>query len=86
MQWDRTKLDKPKISDTYHTDIGDAVLYAWRECKHFIYEAVEKKPARNSIEWMEGEEDQLMEQLERAKNSSDVECSQEELESLFNDE
>jgi hypothetical protein len=34
--WDYEDPQKPKISDRYHTDIGDAVLYAWRECKHFV--------------------------------------------------
>jgi PBSX family phage terminase large subunit len=34
--WDRSEPGKLKIDDRYHTDIGDAVLYAWRECKHFI--------------------------------------------------
>lgn len=38
--WDKDSLiknpDRPKISDTYHSDINDAVLYAWRECRHYL--------------------------------------------------
>ena len=43
VQWDRdsrlSNPEKPKVSNTYHSDICDAVLYAWRECKHFTAEA-----------------------------------------------
>lgn len=44
VQWDWSNPEKPEISDTYHTDIGDAVLYAWRECKHFYKQEVPYKP------------------------------------------
>ena len=43
VQWDRINVNHLKISDRYHTDIGDAVLYAWRECKHFLSEKPEEK-------------------------------------------
>lgn len=36
VQWDKENPLKPKISDSYHSDITDAVLYAWRECKHYM--------------------------------------------------
>lgn len=35
VSWDYSNPDKLKISDTYHSDITDAVLYAWREAKHY---------------------------------------------------
>ena len=39
LQWDReSKIrnpEKPKVSDVYHSDITDAVLYGWRACLHF---------------------------------------------------
>ena len=45
VQWDKDSRirnpERPKISDTYHSDICDAVLYAWRECRHYLSE----KPA-----------------------------------------
>ncbi|MBV6514137.1 MAG: hypothetical protein FMNOHCHN_03727 [Ignavibacteriaceae bacterium] len=43
VQWDYTNPAKPKISDSYHTDIGDAVLYAWRECKHYLSQPKKQK-------------------------------------------
>jgi hypothetical protein len=52
--WDRSDPIKPTISTVYHTDIGDAVLYAWRECKHYIsQEGSVKEPNRNTNEYME---------------------------------
>lgn len=42
LQWDReSKIrnpEKPKVSDVYHSDITDAVLYGWRACLHFASE------------------------------------------------
>ena len=71
VSWDYSQQGKPKISESYHTDIGDAILYAWRECRHFLYEAPEKKPAFGSdaymdeLERIEGEK--LMKKLKAQK-------------------
>lgn len=35
IQWDVLLKDKRTVSDSFHSDIADAVLYAWRECLHF---------------------------------------------------
>ena len=47
VQWDKDSRirnpEKPKISDTYHSDICDAVLYAWRECRHYLSEKPKEK-------------------------------------------
>lgn len=55
VQWDRESRirnpEKPKISDTYHSDITDAVLYAWRECRHYLSES--DKPKLSSNEYMD---------------------------------
>lgn len=59
---------KRKVSDNYHTDIGDAVLYAWRECKHFTYEDPKKKVHRDSNEFMDALEQQYAEAMERENN------------------
>ena len=41
LEWDRDKDsgDKRVISDVFHSDICDAVLYAYRECMHWIPKA-----------------------------------------------
>lgn len=38
LEWDRDKSsgDKLVVSDTFHSDICDAVLYAFRECMHWV--------------------------------------------------
>jgi len=36
IQWDIVEKERRTISDTFHSDIADAVLYAWRECNHFF--------------------------------------------------
>jgi hypothetical protein len=41
LEWDREKqkeLQKLVIRDTYHSDIGDAVLYGYRESLHWLHE------------------------------------------------
>ena len=56
VQWDKdSKLrnpEKPKISDTYHSDICDAVLYAWRECRHYLSEKPADKPKEGTNAYM----------------------------------
>lgn len=74
VQWDFTNPEKPKVSDGYHTDIGDAVLYAWRECKHYFKQDV--APSKNQDEYMrdleERESQAMAEKLEAAKTGEDV--------------
>ena len=56
VQWDKdSKLrnpEKPKISDTYHSDICDAVLYAWRECRHYLSEKPADEPKEGTNAYM----------------------------------
>lgn len=64
VQWDRSTPAKPKISDTYHSDIADAVLYAWRECRPF-FEKPEKRvpvPIDTYMAELEAKEAEAMEQ------------------------
>lgn len=43
--------DRIKVKDGFHSDIIDAVLYAWKESPAFTYIAPKKKPAYKSDEW-----------------------------------
>jgi len=56
VQWDReSKIrnpERPKISTTFHSDICDAVLYAWRECRHYLSQAPQLAPARQTEAYM----------------------------------
>lgn len=71
VQWDKeSKIrnpDRPKISDTYHSDICDAVLYAWRECRHFLSSQTILAPAPHTDEYMDELERKEAEQLQRQK-------------------
>lgn len=52
---DRSKStpDRIKLSDKYHSDIIDAVLYAFRESPAFTYQAPKKGPKPGTKEWAE---------------------------------
>ena len=66
--WDKESSGgKRRISDSYHSDINDAVLYSWREAKHYLQmPASNEKPEIRSLE-------QLNEQI--AKESAEVDAA-----------
>lgn len=72
-QWNWDDPTKPKISDGYHSDINAAVLYAWRECKHYFYEAPVPATARNTDQYMAELEAREAEAMERAKDAANEE-------------
>lgn len=82
VQWDRSDPHKPKISDTYHTDIGDAALYAWRECRHYLYKDPEPEIEPGTDAYMDAMEDEHAERVESAKNRKYYEADEQELEEL----
>ena len=53
VEWNREKSngDKLRISDRFHSDICDAVLYAFRESLHFLAEPLVQKAQIGSDEW-----------------------------------
>ena len=59
--------EKPKISDTYHSDICDAVLYAWRECKHYLSEKPPEVPVEGTDEYMKELERKEADEMQRKK-------------------
>ena len=92
-QWDRSNPDKLKISNSYHTDIGDAVLYAWRECYHYLY--TEPDPVLDPFtdEYMLDMENKEADRMQYETNRKWYEPSleemderQEELEALFEED
>lgn len=60
IEWEKT-LDptKLKISDNYHSDIADAVLYAYRESLHWLHEPEPKKIEINTHEWFHKQEKEM---------------------------
>ncbi len=54
VEWDRSNPEKPKVSDRFHSDVCDAVLYAWRQCQQWLYVPPKKAAAPiNSVAWYE---------------------------------
>jgi len=84
VQWDRDKStpDKLKVSEVYHSDICDAVLYAYREARHYLYEAHTPDPRRGTNEYMKQMEEKEAERSrERLQNKDNlVDLSMEEME------
>jgi hypothetical protein len=64
VEWDKTKIDKLAIKDTFHSDITDAVLYAYREALHWLYEPPTPMVIKQSPEWYKNIERQLEEEAE----------------------
>jgi hypothetical protein len=58
---DRTKStpDRIKLSDKYHSDILDAVLYGFKESPAYTYRAPPKKPKPGTKEWETEEQDAM---------------------------
>lgn len=86
VQWDKDVDDpsKLKIQTGFHSDVCDAVLYAWRECKHYFKQEPIVVHAPNTDAYMEALETEEAEKLE-AKKRGDTEwgVDEEELHSIF---
>lgn len=63
VEWDNDKStpDKKVISKRFHSDICEAVLYAWRESYGFTHQPDKVKPNYLSKEWAKAEEDRMFE-------------------------
>lgn len=86
VQWDRSGKDptKLKVSNSYHSDINDSVLYAWRECRHYFPSAAVKKSPPDSNAFMDELEAKEAEAMEEAKHPEwGVDSA--DLESLYED-
>lgn len=70
---DLVNPEKPKISDNFHSDITDAVLYAYRESLHWLSEAAPVKLIPNTDQWYSEQareaEQMLIDKLESDKNT-----------------
>lgn len=56
---DKSTPDRIKVSDKYHSDIIDAVLYGFKESPGFAYQPPEPKPLRGTPEWAKAEENRM---------------------------
>lgn len=67
VEWDREKSrnDKLVVSDRFHSDIADAVLYAFRESLHWLHQPAPEEPELNTPAWFAREEERMRAQVER---------------------
>lgn len=61
IDWERTTPDRLVVKDTYHSDIIDAVLYAFRESPAFTFNKPAAKVKYGSQEWADQEEEMMIE-------------------------
>jgi len=77
VEWDRDNQDpeaKLKIKDAFHSDICDAVLYAFREALHWLYEAPKPEIKPYTDKWYQKEQDEMWNQAwERQRKVEDDE-------------
>lgn len=75
LKWD-TESVKPKIADSFHSDICMAALYGFREALHWLAEPPKIKPKFQSPEWFAAEsrrmEEQAEDQVRRARGQEDL--------------
>lgn len=57
LEWDKENPLKPKISDRYHSDIVDAVLYGHRELLNFLWKEPEKVIQPGTLDDLKKQED-----------------------------
>lgn len=64
LEWDREdpNPDKLKIKDTFHSDICDAVLYAFREAYHWAFEPKPEPIKQYTDRWYKQQQDEMWEQ------------------------
>lgn len=65
LEWERDveQPGKLKISDRFHSDIGDSVLYAYREALHWLSEPEKVIPKVGTLEWHKQQEEQMEESI-----------------------
>lgn len=56
---DKTTPERTVVSNRYHSDIIDAVLYAFKLSPAYAYQAPEEKPRYGSKEWADSQEDSM---------------------------
>ena len=65
VEWDRSNPEKPKISERFHSDICDAVLYGWRKCQQWLYvPATPKAPRLGTVEYAAERQKQEAQEME----------------------
>ncbi len=78
VEWDHDKStpDRRIISSRYHSDICEAVLYAWRESYSYTYKAPKKAAEYGTREWSDAQAELMFQtELERLEAEKEFEDS-----------
>lgn len=82
---DKTTPDRIRVKDSYHSDIIDAVLYAFKESPAFGYQEPIPKLKWGSPEWAEDQVEEMWKSsVERAQNEANMEKPWQDLEQGWN--
>lgn len=73
LEWDREKSsgDKMVVSDAFHSDAADAVLYAFRESLSYLERPAPPVVKKGSKEWLESQETAMIEHIQRQQTKDD---------------
>jgi hypothetical protein len=73
LEWDRDKTsgDRLVVSDAFHSDICDALLYAFREAQHWLFEPERTQPKAGTPEWQERLNEAMWERVSRGIGHDD---------------
>lgn len=68
VEWDRDRStgDRMVVSDAFHSDICDAVLYAYRESLHWLHEKSKPIITKGSKEWLKIQEQDMWHAVEKS--------------------
>lgn len=70
VEWDKTNPELPKISDRFHSDICDAVLYGYRRARQWLFVPESPTPPKpGSLEWLEARAAEAQAQMDDAFES-----------------
>ena len=66
VEWDRSRPEAPKISERYHSDVCDSVLYAYMRCLAWLHmPEAPKAPPRGTPEWYAAQEREQQREIEQ---------------------
>ncbi len=61
IDWDKSTSERTVVSDSYHSDIIDSVLYAFKFSPAYSYEPPPEKPRYGTKEWADAQHDAMFE-------------------------
>ena len=74
IDWDKTTPDKIVIKKSHHSDIIDAVIYAFKESPAYTYRKESEKPKYGTEAWAKKETEEMFEsELEAAQKQQEYE-------------